>query len=117
MLPVPSRSILLTFVPQPSKNPVPAVVAAEINEFGPAGYDGSNDGANKYTGAMPETMPAIIGIFSELGLIMHPDNSDEIPNTEPLCRSKSEEPWKSSKAPSEVFTGVNIISIDKTSPV
>lgn len=114
MLSVPSRSIPLTFVPQPSKNPVPTVVAAEINEFGPAGYDGSNDGASKYTGAMPEMIPAIIGIFSELGLIMHPDNNDEMPKTAPLCKSKPDEPWKSNKAPSEVCTGVNIITIDQS---
>jgi hypothetical protein len=39
---------------------------------------------------------------------MNPDNKDEMPKTAPLCRRRPEELWKSSKAPKEVWMGVNI---------
>jgi hypothetical protein len=49
-----------------------------------------------------------MGTLSQLGLKTHPDNKDEMPKTAPLCRRRPEELWKSSKAPREVWMGVNI---------
>lgn len=73
-----------TFVPQPNKKPTPNVDAMEGQEFGPGGYVGSKDGANKYIGAALETRPAIMGRLLRLGLKTHPEMSEEIPNTAPL---------------------------------
>lgn len=71
-------------VPHPNKKPIPTVDAMAAREPGAVGYDGINDGANKYTGATLDTRPAMMGIFSELGLMMLPDSNDEIPKTAPL---------------------------------
>lgn len=54
-----------------------------------------------------------MGTLSELGLMKQPDSNEEIPKIAPLWRSRLEEPWNSSRAPKEVCTGVNIISVEQ----
>lgn len=49
-----------------------------------------------------------MGTLSRLGLKAHPDTRDEIPKTAPLWKSRPDEPWKRSSAPSEVWIGVNM---------
>lgn len=79
-----------------------------LHPIGGSGYAGSRDGANKYIGTTLEIRPAMIGMLSKLGCSTLPAKSDEIPKTLPLCWRSPVEPWWRSRAPSEVFTGVNM---------
>ena len=89
-------------MPQPNKKPTPKVDAMEAKVFGAAGYVGRSDGANQDIGTALDTRPAMIGRLSRLGLKTHPEISEEMPKTAPLCSRRPEEPWKRSRAPREV---------------
>lgn len=109
-----SISPFLTLVPHPNRNPTPIVAAAEAKVCGGRGYVGIKDGASRYTGRILDIKPATMGTLSRLGLKAHPDTKDEMPKTAPLWKRRPDEPWKSIKAPRDVLTGVNILSVAAT---
>lgn len=67
-------------------------------------------GAKSHTGRMLEIKPTTIGTLCLLGRKTQSETRDEIPKTAPLWTSRPDEPWKSSSAPKEVWTGVNIVT-------
>jgi hypothetical protein len=83
---------LLTFVPHPTRRPVPNVAKAVCQFEGAGGNDGSSEGASSEIGRTLKANPRIIGKLSRPGWPRHVDKMEDMPKTRPLCSSRPEAP-------------------------